>query len=176
MSPSAYIGFGSNLGDRKVKFQEALRAFEGLPKTEVKARSRLYETDPIGLSDRGPKFLNAVILLETDLSPRELIGSMRSIELALGKSVYHRSDKSRVIDLDLLLYGDEHFREEDLEIPHPRMHNRAFVSGPSGRIGSERFDSGAWADCRGLNSFVTGRGIGGSQAFGLRNRVSDMRC
>lgn len=130
MSPSAYIGFGSNLGDRKAKFQEALRAFEHLPKTGVKASSRLYETDPIGISDRGPKFLNAVILLETDLSPRELIGSMRSIELALGKSVIHRSDKSRVIDLDLLLYGDDHFREEDLEIPHPRMHNRAFVLAP----------------------------------------------
>jgi 2-amino-4-hydroxy-6-hydroxymethyldihydropteridine diphosphokinase len=130
MSPSAYIGFGSNLGDRKTKFQEALRALEDLPKTSLKARSRLYETDPVDLSDRGSKFLNAVILVETDLSPRELIGSMRSIELALGKSVHHRSDKSRVIDLDLLLYGDDHFREDDFEVPHPRMSNRSFVLAP----------------------------------------------
>jgi 2-amino-4-hydroxy-6-hydroxymethyldihydropteridine diphosphokinase len=130
MSPSAYIGFGSNLGDRKTKFQEALRALENLPNTRLKARSRLYETNPIGLSDDGPKFLNAVILVETDLSPRELIGSMRSIELALGKSVCHQSDKSRVIDLDLLLYGEDYFREDDLEIPHPRMSDRAFVLAP----------------------------------------------
>jgi 2-amino-4-hydroxy-6-hydroxymethyldihydropteridine diphosphokinase len=127
MSPSAYIGFGSNLGDRKTKFQEALRALEDLSKTSVKARSRLYETEPLGLSDHGPKFLNAVILIETDLSPRELIGSMRSIELALGKSLYHRSDKSRVIDLDLLLYENNQLHEDGLDIPHPRMHNRAFV-------------------------------------------------
>ncbi len=130
MSPSAYIGFGSNLGDRKAKFQEALHALEDLPKTSVKARSRLYETDPIGISDGGPKFLNAVIRVETDLSPRELIRSMHSIELALGKSVCHRSDKSRVIDLDLLLYGDGHFLEEDIEVPHPRMSDRAFVLAP----------------------------------------------
>ncbi len=139
MSPSAYIGFGSNLGDRKTKFQEALRALEDLPKTGVKARSRLYETDPIGISDHGSKFLNAVILVDTDLSPRELIASMRSIELKLGKSIYHRSDKSRVIDLDLLLYGDDHFREEDLEIPHPRMHDRAFVLAPLAELAPNIF-------------------------------------
>ena len=127
MSPSAYIGFGSNLGDRKTKFQEALRALGDLPKTSVKGRSRLYETEPLGLSDHGPKFLNAVILIETDLSSRELIGSMRSIELTLGKSPYHRSDKSRVIDLDLLLYENNQIHEDGLDIPHPRMHNRAFV-------------------------------------------------
>jgi len=135
MSPSAYIGFGSNLGDRETKFQEALRALECLPKTSLKARSRLYETDPVGLSDHGPKFLNAVILLETDLSPRELIGSMRSIELTLGKPACHLSDKSRVVDLDLLLYGKDCFCEDDLEIPHPRMSNRAFVLAPLAELG-----------------------------------------
>jgi 2-amino-4-hydroxy-6-hydroxymethyldihydropteridine diphosphokinase len=139
MSASAYIGFGSNLGDRKAKFHEALRALEDLPGTDVKARSRLYETDPVGLSDHGPKFLNAVILVETDLSPWELIGSMRSIELALGKSVCHRSDKSRVIDLDLLLYGDAHFQEDGLEIPHPRMNDRAFVLAPLAELAPNIF-------------------------------------
>ena len=68
MSPSAYIGFGSNLGDRESKFKEALSALGSLPVTIVKARSALYETEPVGLSDHGFKFLNAAVALETDLS------------------------------------------------------------------------------------------------------------
>jgi 2-amino-4-hydroxy-6-hydroxymethyldihydropteridine diphosphokinase len=130
MSPLAYIGFGSNLGDRKTKFHEAVRSLAQLPKTCVKAKSRLYETDPVGITDHGPKFLNAVILIDTELLPRELIEGMRVIELELGKSIFHRSDKSRLIDLDLLLYENRHVREEGFEIPHPRMHQRAFVLVP----------------------------------------------
>ena len=130
MSSSAYIGFGSNLGDRKAKFQEALRSLAELPKTCIQAKSRLYETDPVGLTDNGPKFLNAVILIQTELGPKELMEAMHAIELLLGKSISHQSDKSRVIDLDLLLYGNENVREDGFEIPHPRMHQRAFVLVP----------------------------------------------
>ena len=112
MSPSAYIGFGSNLGDRESKFKEALRALGSLPVTIVKAHSRLYETEPMGLSDHGFKFLNAAVALETDLSPVELMKMIRDIELDLGKSPSHRSDMSRVIDLDLLFVrGRTYFRE-----------------------------------------------------------------
>jgi 2-amino-4-hydroxy-6-hydroxymethyldihydropteridine diphosphokinase len=139
MSRSVYIGFGSNLGDRKLIFHETLRALRNLPKTLVTGKSRLYETDPVGLSDQGPKFLNAVIALETDLSPRELIDRMRSIEAALGKSASHRSDQSRPIDLDLLLYGEEHFLDDTVEIPHPRMHNRAFVLLPLAELAPKVF-------------------------------------
>ena len=85
MSPSAYIGFGSNLGDRKTKFHEAVRSLAQLPNTCVKAKSRLYETDPVGITDHGPKFLNAVILIDTELLPRELMEGMRVIELELGE-------------------------------------------------------------------------------------------
>ncbi len=130
MSHLAYIGFGSNLGDRKAKFREALISIEQLPKVIIRAKSRLYETDPVGLSDNGPKFLNAAILIDTELSARELLDAMRSIELALGKAPSHRSDRSRIIDLDLLLYGNQIIMEDDLQIPHPRMHQRAFVLAP----------------------------------------------
>lgn len=136
MSPSAYIGFGSNLGDRESKFKEALRALGSLPDTTVKAHSRLYETEPVGLSDRGLKFLNAAVALETDLSPVELMKRIRDIELDLGKSPTHRSDMSRIVDLDLLLYEDGHISSDGLEIPHPRMHQRAFVLVPLAEIAS----------------------------------------
>ncbi len=134
MSPSAYIGFGSNLGDRESKFKDALRALGSLPVTIVTAHSRLYETEPVGLCDHGFKFLNAAIALETDLPPVELIKMTRDIELDLGKSPSHRSDMSRVIDLDLLLYGDRRICGYGLEIPHARMHHRGFVLVPLAEI------------------------------------------
>ncbi len=130
MSYLAYIGFGSNLGDRKAKFHEALRSLADLPKTCIQAKSRLYETEPVGLTDDGPKFLNAVILIQTELGPKELMGAMQTHELLLGKSTSHRSDESRVIDLDLLLYGEKNIGEDGFKIPHPRMHQRAFVLVP----------------------------------------------
>jgi 2-amino-4-hydroxy-6-hydroxymethyldihydropteridine diphosphokinase len=134
MSPFAYIGFGSNLGNRETKFKEALQALGTLPVTSVKTHSGLYETDPVGLSDEGARFLNAAVALETDLPPVDLMKMIRDIEHRLGKSPSHRSDMSRVIDLDLLLYGDLHISEDGLEIPHPRMHTRAFVLVPLAEI------------------------------------------
>src|SRR5208283_434694 len=134
MSPSAYIGFGSNLGDRESKYKEALRALSSLPATVVGAHSKLYETEPVGLADNGLKFLNAAVALETDLSPIKFMKMIRDIELKLGKSPSHRSDMSRAIDLDLLLYGDRQVSGDGLEIPHPRMHNRAFILVPLAEI------------------------------------------
>ena len=127
MSTTAYIGFGANLGDKRSKFEQAVTALAGLPETTVTGCSRLYKTEPVGLSDDGGEFLNAVIAMETDLSPQKLAEAMRRIELDLGKSPVHRSDRSRVIDLDLLLYGDEIVEEPDLIVPHPRLHERGFV-------------------------------------------------
>lgn len=134
MSPVAYIGFGSNLGNREATFHQALDALKILPGTTALSWSRLYETDPVGLSDEGSTFMNAAIRLETDLSPRDLIEDLRRTELRLGKSPRHTSDRSRVIDLDLLLYDGEHISEDDLEVPHPRMHERAFVLAPLAEI------------------------------------------
>jgi len=131
VSVNAYIGFGSNMGDREATFTRALTALgQQLPDTEVVACSRLYETDPVGLSDDGAPFLNAAIAVRTDLSPHQLLDRMRMIELDLGKSPAHRSDLSRRIDLDLLLYDNRRVSDEGLEVPHPRMHLRAFVLAP----------------------------------------------
>jgi 2-amino-4-hydroxy-6-hydroxymethyldihydropteridine diphosphokinase len=130
MSHAAYIGFGSNMGDREGMFAKVLDALAHLPKTSVKKVSLLYETEPVGLVDGGFRFLNAVVGIQTDLEPGRLMSDMRNIELQLGKSPFHRSDMSRVLDLDLLLYGTEQFDNGDVQVPHPRMHLRAFVLVP----------------------------------------------
>lgn len=137
MSSIAYIGFGSNLGQRENTFADAVAAINSRPGIRVNRASQLYETDPIGLVDGGGSFLNAVIEVDSDLSPEELIGCMRSIEQDLGKSSSHSSDLSRVIDLDLLLFGTTVVREGKLEIPHPRMHNRGFVLVPLCEIAAD---------------------------------------
>ena len=134
MGTAAYIGFGANLGDKVSKFKEALKEISLLPSTKLTGHSRLYETEPEGLADGGPKFLNAAVAIETDLAPQELMSAIRDIELRLGKSPSHRSDRSRFVDLDLLMYGDKQMRDGSLEIPHPRMHHRVFVLAPLAEI------------------------------------------
>ncbi|MEW6533443.1 MAG: 2-amino-4-hydroxy-6-hydroxymethyldihydropteridine diphosphokinase [Thermodesulfobacteriota bacterium] len=142
MSPVAYIGFGSNLGNRERKFAKALRALGEIPATVVTAHSGLFETEPVDLSDHGPMFLNAAISVDTELSAKDLLGHMRRIELMLGKSPLHRSDMSRTIDLDLLLYGSELLGEGEVEVPHPRMHLRAFVLVPLAEIAASAVHPG----------------------------------
>jgi 2-amino-4-hydroxy-6-hydroxymethyldihydropteridine diphosphokinase len=134
MGHSAFIGFGSNIGDRKLQFDRVLKALAEVPDTVVVQSSGLYETEPKDLSDGGGEFLNAVVEVRTGLGHQELMDRLRTIERGLGKSVSHRSDLSRQVDLDLLLYGELHFKSADLEIPHPRMHDRAFVLVPLAEI------------------------------------------
>ncbi|MFH1117461.1 MAG: 2-amino-4-hydroxy-6-hydroxymethyldihydropteridine diphosphokinase [Pseudomonadota bacterium] len=134
MSVTAHIGFGSNMGDREELFRSALDDLAKVRETEVTAHSCLYETEPKGLTDGGPKFLNAAIAVETDLAPADLMACLHSIELRLGKSPLHRSDLSRPIDLDVLLYGAEVIQDRDLVVPHPRMHERGFVLAPLAEI------------------------------------------
>lgn len=131
---TAFIGFGSNIGDRRGQYRRAVQALSEVPETVVVRCSGLYETEPKALSDGGGRFLNAVVELETGLSPRELMENLRSVETRLGKSAAHRSDLSRLADLDLLLYGELCLKSEDLTIPHPRMHDRAFVLVPLAEI------------------------------------------
>jgi 2-amino-4-hydroxy-6-hydroxymethyldihydropteridine diphosphokinase len=139
VSPVAYIGFGANLGETLSTLEKAVLALSVTPEILVKRCSQLYETEPVGVIDEAPKFLNAVISVETRLTPGQLIGEMRKIEQALGKSPNHRSDASRIIDLDLLLYGEDEFHEEGLEIPHPRMARRAFVLVPLAELAEDAF-------------------------------------
>ncbi|MDD3472715.1 MAG: 2-amino-4-hydroxy-6-hydroxymethyldihydropteridine diphosphokinase [Syntrophaceae bacterium] len=134
MREVAYIGFGANLGDPPRKFLEAVDELKHLEGLRVVRLSSLYETEPIGLVDDGPNFVNAVIALVTDIAPEDLIEKLRSVEKKLGKSVDHKSDLSRLIDLDLLFYGSRIVNTEDLIIPHPRLTDRAFVLGPMAEI------------------------------------------
>jgi 2-amino-4-hydroxy-6-hydroxymethyldihydropteridine diphosphokinase len=137
MTSKAFIAFGSNIGDREAKFLEALESLRELPSTQLVGFSKLYETEPVGISDGGSAFLNGVIELDTNLNHRDLMSVIRDKETALGKSPVHRSDQSRVIDLDLLLYDDLVCKEDEIEIPHPRMHLRAFVLVPLAEIAPE---------------------------------------
>ncbi len=121
----ALLALGSNLGDRMDYLCRAVQAMEQLPHTEVQAVSRVYETDPVGYADQ-PSFLNAVMLVETGLSPRALLGSCLGIEAALGRARSF-ANAPRVLDLDILLLEGVREADAELTVPHPRMRERGFV-------------------------------------------------
>ncbi|MBL7068948.1 MAG: 2-amino-4-hydroxy-6-hydroxymethyldihydropteridine diphosphokinase [Candidatus Omnitrophica bacterium] len=124
----AYIGIGSNLGDRRQYIKDAIRMLRESPDIKIDKASPLYETDPAGGPPQG-RFLNGVLRLKTDLSPRQLLKRLNEIEDSLGRERTVK-DGPRTIDLDILTYGDLHIEEEDLVIPHPRMERRDFVKRP----------------------------------------------
>ena len=119
----AYVGVGANMGDREATIRAALAALPG-----VVGVSELRETDPVGVVDQ-PPFLNGAVALETDLSPRDLLGALLAVERELGRERRERWGP-RTIDLDLLLYGDETIDEPGLTVPHPRLHERRFALEP----------------------------------------------
>jgi len=121
----AFLGLGSNLGDRAGLLAGAVAALERLGSA---ARSRWYETAAVGLPG-APPFLNGVVRLVTTLSPDELLRQTREIERGLGRDSLRRAG-SRTIDIDILLYGRQVVSRPGLEIPHPRLHQRAFVLVP----------------------------------------------
>jgi 2-amino-4-hydroxy-6-hydroxymethyldihydropteridine diphosphokinase len=122
----AYIGLGSNLGDREANLQQAL---DQLADSEtVTVASPIYETEPVGYTDQ-PWFLNCVTALRTSLEPRPLIERLQEIERQMGK-VTPFANGPRVIDIDLLLYEDQVIDEPGLHVPHDRMHERRFVLAP----------------------------------------------
>ena len=126
----AAIALGANLGDRLATLQQAVDRMASLG--EVVAGSSVYETDPVGYLDQ-PAFYNAVLLLETNISPESLMKSLLQIEADLGR-VRTFTNAPRAIDLDLLLYGDEIRHSQELTLPHPRLHERAFVLVPLAEI------------------------------------------
>jgi 2-amino-4-hydroxy-6-hydroxymethyldihydropteridine diphosphokinase len=122
-----FVGLGSNLGDRELNLRRALVRLEQLGSVRV---SSFRETDPVGVTDQ-PKFLNAAAELATDLSPRELLERLLEIERELGRDrATERRWGPRVIDLDLLLFGEEAIDEPGLTVPHPRLADRRFVLEP----------------------------------------------
>jgi 2-amino-4-hydroxy-6-hydroxymethyldihydropteridine diphosphokinase len=123
----AYVGLGSNLGDRAAYLLLGLSALSRLPKTHLLRLSPVYETDPVGPPQ--PPYLNMVAELETELSPKGLLAEMLRVEKALGRERRERWGP-RTLDLDLLLYGDLVLEEAGLSVPHPRLHERAFVLVP----------------------------------------------
>lgn len=120
-----YVALGSNLGDPCAQVAHGFEALAALPGTSLVARSRLYRTPPWGVLDQ-PDFVNAAVQLDTMLSPRELLVALQAIEASAGR-VRGVPNGPRTLDLDLLLYRDQTIAEPGLVIPHPRLHERAFV-------------------------------------------------
>lgn len=129
---TAYLGFGSNLGDRPAILDEVMRTLSQTPQVIITRRSSLYETQPVGFLDQ-PDFLNAVIEVKTTLTPRELLGLVLRLEENHGR-VRNLRWGPRVIDIDILLYGEVALAEPDLTVPHPRLTERAFALVPLAEI------------------------------------------
>ncbi len=125
MTP-AYVGLGSNLGDREGTLRRALALLA--ERVDVEAVSSFRETDPVGVLDQ-PRFVNAAARVETELTPRELLEALLAVERTLGRERRERWGP-RTVDLDLLLYGGESLDEPGLTVPHPRLHERRFVLEP----------------------------------------------
>lgn len=125
--PLVYIAIGSNLGNRQ---ENCLRALQLLKQSKVNpaSRSSMHETPPEGITEQ-PHFINMAVGVQTDLPPRQLLEVLKAIEKTMGREEAVRFGP-RVIDLDILLYGDVVLDEPGLVVPHPRMHERAFVLGP----------------------------------------------
>ncbi|NWF52525.1 MAG: 2-amino-4-hydroxy-6-hydroxymethyldihydropteridine diphosphokinase [Nitrospirae bacterium] len=131
----AYIGIGSNLGNRK---NNCLRAIELIKKNGIIIRklSSMYKTEPWGIKDQ-PYFLNMAIEIETELNPIELLKILKNIENKIGRKESFKWGP-RIIDLDILLFNNLIFKEDSLEIPHPLMHKRNFVLLPLCEIAPDR--------------------------------------
>ncbi len=121
---TAYVGLGANLGSPAQALQQAAQAIGRLPSTSVTAVSSLYSSAPVDAT--GDDFVNAVARLETALTAHELLHELQAIELAFGRERPFRN-APRTLDLDLLLYGGATIDERELQVPHPRMKERAFV-------------------------------------------------
>jgi 2-amino-4-hydroxy-6-hydroxymethyldihydropteridine diphosphokinase len=136
---TAHIGVGSNVGDRSANCRRAVQDLGAGATIQIAATSSLYETAPVG----GPpqrSYVNLVTKVSTGLSARDLFEVLKAIERRLGRDRTEIRWGPRVIDLDLLTYGDEKINEPDLEVPHPRMTQRRFVLVPLVEIDPEASD------------------------------------
>ena len=132
--PQVFVGLGSNLGDREATIRNAVAALAETPGIAVVSVSSLRETDPVGLLDQ-PPFLNGVAVLETSLPPGEVLRILLAVEACFGRDrALVPTGGPRTLDLDLLLYGQAEIDEESLQIPHPRLGERAFVLDPLAEV------------------------------------------
>lgn len=141
MPHRAFIGIGSNLGDRAGNYRDAIARIAAIPATRVVRQSSIYETEPVGdeLMLKWP-FLNGVIEVETDVTPEILMKRLLTIERAMGrkpikgKKPTGRKYRPRMIDLDLLFFDKEVINTRALTVPHPRLHERRFVLAPMAEL------------------------------------------
>lgn len=135
---TAYIALGANLGDRRANLRKALDMLSARVDIDVVSVSDFIETEPVGGPAAQQKYINAAAMIRTTLVPRELLKTLLDVEKEIGRK---RENEirwgSRVCDLDLLLYEDLIIDDEDLQVPHPRMHQRRFVLEPLCQIASE---------------------------------------
>jgi 2-amino-4-hydroxy-6-hydroxymethyldihydropteridine diphosphokinase len=124
----AYVGLGSNLGQPADQVRQALYELDRLPHTRVVRKSSLYRTAPVG-HETQPDFINAVAQIETGLPAERLLAELQTIEKSHGRERSF-TNAPRTLDLDLLLFGDATLNTPQLTLPHPRMHERAFVLQP----------------------------------------------
>ena len=147
MTERAYLGLGSNLGDRLAHLQLAVESLARVPGVSIVAVSNVYETAPVGGPPQDP-YLNAVVAIDTNLDPYEL--------LRLGQEIEARAERERTerwgprsLDVDVLLVGDARVESDDLTIPHPRMWERGFVLAPLRDVAPDRVDANAtWEGVR----------------------------
>ena len=126
---TVYLSLGSNLGDRQANLDQALKLIS--ERMRLGKVSSIYDTEPVGLTNQ-PRFLNLACEVFTRLTPEGLLALLKGIEQKMGR--YSRSGEPRVIDIDIVLFGDQVTNTPGLIIPHPRMHERAFVLIPLAEI------------------------------------------
>lgn len=131
---TAYIGLGSNIGDRSKNLEGAIDRLSRVG--DVGAVSSIYETKPWGVDEYQPRYLNQVVAVNTTLDPLEIVSELLAIEHSLGRERLEKN-ASRTLDLDLLLHGDSVVDGSGVRVPHPRLHERAFVLVPLAEIAPE---------------------------------------
>ena len=139
MSDIVYLSLGSNLGNREAYLSRAVKRLSQMMGLSLLAESSLYHSRPLDCPDDCPDFLNKVIKLDCSLKPVQLLDNTERLEIEFGRTEKNaRAD--RVIDIDIVLFGNRIFKNERLEIPHPRMHERAFVLIPLHEIDPDLAD------------------------------------
>lgn len=132
------LSLGSNRGDRLGYLRAAVVALANTPSLSVEALSGLYETEPIGVTDQDA-YLNGAVLIDTELSPHELLAAMKRIERETGRTPGPRWGP-REIDIDIILHGDLVIDEESIQVPHPAFRDRRFVLAPLQEIAADTID------------------------------------
>ncbi|MHC5212053.1 MAG: 2-amino-4-hydroxy-6-hydroxymethyldihydropteridine diphosphokinase [Planctomycetota bacterium] len=130
----ALVALGANLGPRRDTLRAAIAALAHLPGTQLLLTSALRETEPEDCAPGAPRFVNGACLLETELTPRELLAELLEIERRHGRRREGRRNEPRPLDLDLVLHGEAVVQDPDLVVPHPRAHQRLFVLEPAAEL------------------------------------------